>query len=126
MKKIHKLALSYTLFLALSGCASIAGNNTRAVSVNSYPSGATIYVDKQQYGTTPAVITMPTYIYGGKSVTLKKKGFQDQTTMVNSKFQPVALLDIFFWPSFLIDAATGSLVKIDPADLSLTSKLHNS
>jgi hypothetical protein len=111
-------------FLFLTGCASIAGNNTRMVKVESEPAGATIMVDNQNYGVTPAVITLPTYIYGGKSITLRKKGYQDQSMMVNSKFQPVALLDIFLWPTFIIDAATGDLVKIDPANLNLQGKLY--
>jgi len=122
--KIIKLALFCISFLILSGCASIAGNNTRAVKVNSHPAGAGIYVDNQQYGTTPAVITLPSYIYGGKSVTVRKKGYEDQTAMVNAKFQPIALLDILFWPSFLIDAATGNLVRIDPANLNLNYNLQ--
>lgn len=122
--KIIKLVLSYALVLTLSGCASIAGSNTRAVKVDSYPAGAAIYVDNQQYGVTPAIITLPNYIYGGKSVTLRKQGYQDQTAMINSKFQPIALLDILFWPAFIIDGATGDIVKIDPANLNLHYKLQ--
>ena len=122
--KITRLALFCAALLILSGCASIAGDNTRAVKVTSQPTGAAIYVDNQQYCVTPAVVTLPTYIYGGKSLTLKKKGYQDQTMMVNSKFQPIALLDILFWPTFVIDAATGNIVKIDPANLNLNSTLE--
>ncbi len=122
--KLIKLALSFGLFLSLAGCASIAGDNTRSVKVDSYPAGAAIYMDNQQYGVTPAVITLPSYIYGGKAVTLKKRGYQDQTVMVNSKFQPVALLDILFWPAFIVDGMTGNLVKIDPANLNINYKLQ--
>lgn len=118
------MLLASTIALSLSGCASIAGDNTRTVKVDSVPKGAAIYVDNQQYGVTPALITLPTYIYGGKSVTLKKAGYQDQTMMVNSKFQPIALLDILLWPTLLIDAATGNIVKIDPANLYLNTQLH--
>lgn len=121
---IIKKASFLIALLCLSGCASIAGNNTRMVKVESEPAGATIMVDNQNYGVTPAVITLPTYIYGGKSITLRKKGYQDQSMMVNSKFQPIALLDIFLWPTFIIDAATGDLVKIDPANLNLQGKLY--
>ncbi len=120
-----KIVLTCLLSLAITGCASIAGNNTRAIKVASSPAGAAIMVDNQQYGTTPAVITIPNYIYGGKAVTLKKPGYQDQTIVVNSKFQPIALLDIFFWPTFLVDAATGDLVKIDPANLNLNARLQH-
>jgi hypothetical protein len=68
---------------------------------------------------------LPNYIYGGKSVTVRKPGYQDQTVMVNSKFQPVALLDVLFWPGFIVDGATGSLVKIDPATSNIHAKLHH-
>ena len=122
--KMTKLALLCALILSISGCASIAGDNTRAVRVESKPAGAAIYVDNQQYGVTPAVVNLPTYIYGGKSITLKKPGYQEQAMMVNTKFQPIALLDIFFWPTFVIDAATGNLVKIAPADRNLGASLH--
>jgi hypothetical protein len=122
--KTIKTILAIALSFSIVGCASIAGDNTRAVKVDSKPAGAGIYVDNQQYGVTPAVITLPTYIYGGKSVTVRKKGYQDQTQMVNSKFQPIALLDIFFWPTFIIDAATGNLVKVDPANRQLDYNLQ--
>lgn len=122
--KIIKTFTICALLLAITGCASIAGDNSRAVRVESQPAGAAILVDNQQYGITPATVTLPTYIYGGKSVTLKKHGYQDRTMMVNSKFQPIALLDIFFWPTFIIDAATGNIVKIDPATANLNTKLQ--
>lgn len=121
--KFIKLSAVAALAVILSSCASIAGDNTRAVSVTSKPAGAKIYVDNQQYGVTPAVITLPNYIYGGKAVTLKKKGYADQTLAVNTAFQPVAILDILLWPTFLIDGATGNLVKIDPATRNLNTSL---
>ncbi len=122
--KTIKLLAACAVAVVMTGCASIAGSNTRAVNVTSYPSGAAIIVDNQQYGVTPAIITLPNYIYGGKSVTLRKSGYRDQSQMVNSKFQPIALLDILFWPTFFIDAATGDMVKIDPANLNVHAKLE--
>ncbi|OGT47464.1 MAG: hypothetical protein A3E83_01855 [Gammaproteobacteria bacterium RIFCSPHIGHO2_12_FULL_41_20] len=122
--KTLKLGLVSICIALLGGCASIAGDNTRVVKVDSKPSGAAIYVDNQRYGTTPATVTLPTYIYGGKSVTLKKSGYADQSMVVNTKFQPIALLDILAWPTFLIDAATGDLVKIDPANRNLSTHLQ--
>ncbi len=124
LKGFVKHALFCSLLLTLSGCASIAGNNTRMVKVESQPLGAAIYLDNQRYGVTPAVITLPNYIYGGKNILLKKEGYHDQCMMINSSFQPIALLDIFFWPTFLIDAATGYIVKIDPANLNLYAALQ--
>lgn len=121
--KIIKLLTICAAFSLVTGCASIAGDNTRKVSVNSQPAGATVYVDNQQYGTTPAVITLPSYIYGGKNVMLKKKGYRDESMTVNTKFQPIAILDILFWPTFIVDGLTGDLVKIDPANRNLNATL---
>lgn len=123
MKKTIKMLSVCAIISALTGCASIAGDNTRNVAVSSTPAGAGIYVDNQQYGTTPAVITLPSYIYGGKNVTLRKKGYRDESMVVNTKFQPIAILDILLWPTFLVDAATGDLVKIDPANRNINASL---
>lgn len=120
---IAKIGLVSALIATLTGCASIAGDNTRQVRVDSMPQGATIYVDNQAQGTTPSVITMPSYIYGGKNVMLRKRGYQDTSMMVNTSFQPIALLDILFWPTFIVDAATGNIVKIDPATRNLNTRL---
>lgn len=122
MKIIKLISICATISI-LAGCASIAGDNTRKVSVASKPAGATIYVDNQQYGVTPSVITLPSYIYGGKNVMLKKKGYRDESMMVNTKFQPIAILDILLWPTFIVDAVTGDLVKIDPANRDLKATL---
>lgn len=123
MKLFNTCIISILSILTI-GCASIAGNNTRTVKVDSTPAGAEIIVDNQTYGVTPALITLPSYIYGGKTLTLKKQGYKDQTMVVNSQFQPIALLDIFLWPTFFVDAVTGDLVKIDPANLNVHSKLY--
>ena len=111
--------------LLLSGCASMFGDNTRTVSINSNPEGAAIYVDNVQYGTTPAVVSMPSYIYGGKTITFKKAGYETQSMQVNSTFQLVGLWNILNFPlGTIIDLATGDLVKIDPANLQLNAKLQ--
>jgi hypothetical protein len=124
MKKIIKLALTGVAIATLASCASIAGNNSRAVHVTSVPAGAGVYVDNTQYGVTPTTITLPMHIYGGKSVSVRKSGFQEQSKMVNAQFQPIAILDILFWPAIIIDAATGNLVKMDPATTNLDYNLH--
>jgi len=128
MKKIFKrttqiVVLSIT-FLSLTSCATIVGDNTRTVAVDSIPRGAGIYVDGQRCGTTPATVTLPTYIYGGKTLVLKKDGYHEQAMMVNAKFQPCGLWNLLFFPGFLIDGATGNTVKIDPMHLNLTAQLQ--
>lgn len=123
-KRIAQLVVISITFLSLNSCATIAGNNTRTVCVDSQPRGASVYVEGQRFGTTPTVITLPNYIYGGKTVVVKKEGYQDQAMLVNTKFQPCGLWNILFWPGFVIDGATGNTVKIDPFHFNLRAELE--
>jgi PEGA domain-containing protein len=122
-KIIIGLTISSSL-LALSGCATIFGSNTRSVRIDSQPQGAAIYVDDQQCGVTPAVVTLPNYIYGGKTIVLKKDGYKTQSNQIITRFQPITLVNILIWPGFLIDAATGSFVKIDENSLVFNTTLQ--
>lgn len=123
-KNAVNLIIMASSLLMFTGCASVVGSNTRAIKVDSNPQGAAIFVDHQQYGVTPAVVTLPNYVYGGKSICLKKEGYHEQTMMINTQFQPCALWNILFWPGFLIDGATGNLVKVDPANLNVYTTLQ--
>jgi hypothetical protein len=114
----------FAAVLPLHGCATMLGDNMRTVIVDSHPQGAGVYVDGQRQGTTPTTITLPNYIYGGKSILVKKEGYHEQAKMVNAKFQPCGLWNILFLPGFLIDGVTGNIVKIDPASLHLLSELE--
>ena len=110
--------------ISLESCATVAGDNLRTVCVQSHPQGASVFVDGQRQGSTPTTITLPTYIYGGKAIVVKKEGYQDQTMIVNTKFQPCGLWNLLFWPGFIVDGLTGSTVKIDPMNLNMTTELQ--
>lgn len=118
------LLLLSTALLSLHGCATVFGDNVRTINVQSKPPEAEVYIDGQRRGTTPITITLPNDIYGGKSVVIKKEGYHDETMMINTKFQLCGLLDVFFWPTFIIDGVTGNLVKIDPAHRNLCAELR--
>lgn len=124
-KNAAHVAFVSIMLVSVNSCATIAGDNTRSVSVSSTPPGASIYVDGQRYGTTPAVVTLPSYVYGGKTVTLKKEGYNDEVVNLNTKFQPCGLWNLLFLPGFLIDGATGSTVKIDPVSLHVNTGLQS-
>jgi hypothetical protein len=124
ISKTVKLLGTVTLIGITTGCASMFGDNTRQVTVNSQPSGAGIYMDGVRHGTTPAIITLPSHIYGGKVISLRKDGYLEQSATINSKFQPVGLWNILFWPGFIIDGVTGDTVKIDPSSLVVSTNLE--
>jgi hypothetical protein len=116
--------LTLSIFL-LTGCASMFGDNTRQISIKSNPEGAAIFMDGVNYGQTPSIITLPERIYGGKIIELRKPGYQTQSILINSKFQPVGLWNLIspFFLGFAIDGLTGNTVKIDPAQLNTTRDL---
>lgn len=112
--------------LSLVGCASMFGDNTRKITVKSNPAGAGVYVDGVRHGTTPTTVTLNNYVYGGKVISIRKDGYLDEAATINTKFQPVGLFNLFFWPGFLVDAATGNVVKVDPETSNVEVSLQRS
>lgn len=112
MKKILALSLLSSM-IGLTGCATIFGDNSKVVHVDSYPQRAQVYVNSMPAGTTPTMVTVPS-TWSPTVITLKKKGYAEQTAIVGNKFQPVGILNIFFWPGFVIDAISGDMMKVAP------------
>jgi len=119
---INKIALLSIVMAALNGCASIAGDNSKIVHVSSKPEGAKVYANNVPVGTTPTQILVND-TWSPTLITLKKKGYEDTNTQVNTSFQKVGLLNIFFWPGFIIDAATGNMMKVTPESRVINSEL---
>lgn len=106
--------------ISLGGCATMFGDNDRAIKVDSQPEGAQVFFNGNPYGLTPAIITLPSYIYSGNVITVRKDGFYDQSTNINTQFQMVGLWNILtLWVGFAVDAADGNIIKIDPNQKSI-------
>jgi hypothetical protein len=76
MKKIFFILCLFILMLLIPVAASAVGN----ISVTSTPSGATIYIDNVNRGTTSAVIE--NIISGFHTLVLQKAGYQNDTRTV--------------------------------------------
>ena len=123
--QIKQISSLICVVIGITGCASMFGDNTRQVAVNSQPMGASIYMDGKSYGTTPANITLPNYVYGGKTITLKHAGYADQELQINTAFQNAGLWNILNLPiGFIIDGADGNMVKVAPTDTNITTTLQ--
>lgn len=48
---------------------------------------------------------------GPIQVCCKEPGYKPYSGAINSNFNPVTLLDILFWPTFIVDFATGAAQK---------------
>ncbi|EOR96690.1 hypothetical protein ADIARSV_0113 [Arcticibacter svalbardensis MN12-7] len=51
--------------------------------------------------------------FSGQTVVLKKDGFDTRSFRPETAFDAVSVINVFFWPGFIIDAATGSMMKYD-------------
>jgi len=120
--KILLSVLSFSTVLLLSGCASIFGDNNKTVRVNSRPQAAQVYANNMPVGTTPVSVTVPS-TWSPTVLTFKKRGFADQTAQVNTAFQPIGILNVFFWPGFLVDAIAGDTMKIAPESRTVFANL---
>lgn len=117
-------ALLISSTLLITGCATMFGNNTRKVRVDSVPRDAGIYIDGQKQGYTPATVTLPTYIYGGTKIIVKQEDYDDTAIQINSEFQLIGLLNILNgFIGFIIDIADGNVVKISPESLHVDARL---
>jgi len=109
------LIIAISVLPLLSGCSTLFGNNNRLVQVTSQPSGAQVYLNGQPMGTTPATVQVPSP--NNNYVRVEKTGYQSNIQMVDSSFQPVGVLNILFWPGFIVDAVTGDMMKVSNPDM---------
>ena len=124
MKRLFTASYLISMVL-LSGCASIFGDNNKTVQVNSHPQNAQVFANNMPVGTTPVLMTVPS-TWSPTFLTFKKKGFADQTAMVNTTFQPVGALNIFIWPGFIVDAISGNMMKVAPESRAVYVTLSKS
>lgn len=103
---------------SLSGCATIFTGTHDQISVSTEPSGAKLYLNGNDMGRTPVTVPVGRSL-GTTMMTVKKQGYEDKSFALQSSFNTIAILDIFLWPTFIIDAATGSIVKYSQTSYNL-------
>lgn len=116
------VALTASSMVFLSGCATMFGDNSKIVHVNSVPKNAQIFANNVPVGLTPTTISVPN-TWSPTLLTFRKQGYADQATQVNTNFQMIGLLNILFWPGFVIDAISGDMMKISPESRNIDVKL---
>ena len=119
---------------ALGGCATIVGDETHPMPINSQPSDASVVITDEKgtevfRGTTPATVTLQksdgTY-WGGKThtVQLMKDGYQPQTISVTPRPNGwyiagnLVFGGLIGW--FLVDPWNGQMYKLSPPNIEAT------
>lgn len=114
--------LPFCLIFTLSGCATLFGDNEKTVQIHSQPENAQVFANNMPVGTTPLLMTIPS-TWSPTTVIVKKPGYSEQYAQVNTSFQSVGLLNIFWWPGFIVDAITGDMKKVTPESRTIITNL---
>jgi hypothetical protein len=130
----HVIALMAAVAV-LSGCATIAGDSTYPVTLNSSPSEAKFVVSNKSgqevhSGTTPSTVTLKSGAgyFSGERYTVKysKEGYNDGLSVIDSSMSGWYMGNLVFGGllGFLvIDPASGAMWKLpETVSSSLTKK----
>ena len=109
------LALSVSL---LSGCGTLFSGTTDNVAFGSTPPGAKIEINGVSVGRTPTVVNLHRQM-SSPQIMVKLDGYETKSLSVQNSFNMTTLWDIFFFPTFIVDLATGSLMKFDPLNYNI-------
>lgn len=111
------------LVLLLAACATIFTSSSQNISVDSNPKGATIIVNTtggiQVFeGTTPASVHLDRknkYV-----VIVNLEGYREERIQIGQTLNPITIVNLLFWPGFIVDLVTGAVWNLDPDQLFVT------
>ena len=116
----HAIAASFVL-INLLGCAAIFSGKEQKVQVSSMPAQATIFVENERLGTTPATLVLERS--SDHRIDLELPGYRPASVVLTNEFNPVTLgniagcifgLGIPGLIGFAVDFATGAAYKLSP------------
>jgi len=98
--------------LVVVGCATIFTKDSQQITFNSKPKGAHIQVGPYECK-TPCSLLIPK----GKSYSIEAtyKG-QRKVVPLTQKMHGATLVNVLFWPGFVVDSMTDKIEKYDPAE----------
>ena len=102
--------------LLTSSCASIFTGSKRNVLFESEPSGAKVFVNGFEKGTTPVQIK----VKADDRVDFRLDDYKERVVVMDSNFNLVAILNGFSIIGWGIDAITGSLKRVDTKYVKVT------
>ena len=115
MKKLY----IFLIPLIFSSCATLFTSGKANVSLTAKnQDGTTVLVNGLEKGVTPLTIK----VKADDIITFEKDGFQRRQVIVDSKFNTIAILNLFSILGWGIDAITGSLKVPDTRIYTVTLK----
>lgn len=108
MKKITAVVASLML---MSGCSTVIKGNNQAVTFQSEPSAAAIFIDGERIGNTPMTVRLPKN--KKDTVMISKDGYHSVSRDLTKQYDSVTLLNIF-WDLSTTDMITGAAFEYEP------------
>ena len=111
------------LMLLTSGCAAVFTGTTDTVTFDSQPQNAKVLINGLQRGKTPVTVNLKRSL-STTMVSITLEDHEPQYLVLQKEFNFISLFDIFIWPTFIVDAATGAMMKYSPKyyNIELTPK----
>lgn len=100
---------------SLIGCSTLVKGTTQEVMITSHPSGASVFVNNQSFGQTPAVVKLRRT--SNYTILLEMPGFAPYEITLDRK------TNILFWVNIpvlgqVVDALSGSMYELTPAEIN--------
>ena len=118
MKKLKRFLLASSVLL-LTGCASVISGTTQEVHVKVVDADNTMI----KHATCMVVNGSTDYEFDGNPSTItvnknaplvikcRAKGYKQKSTSFGKSFDTTTLVNVLFWPGFLVDGVNGSMHK---------------
>ena len=95
------------------GSATIFTGSTQAITIDSEPGGAKVYIDGQLRGTTPTSVMMDKTLIAEHTIRIQKDGYAVVNVVMERSYNPVSLLSLF-WDLSTTDILTGNVMEYSP------------
>ncbi|MFD0932522.1 PEGA domain-containing protein [Psychroflexus salinarum] len=116
LKRNFSIFIMACVVLLSTSCASIFTGAKRNVLFETEPSGAKVFVNGFEKGTTPTQIK----VKADDKVHFRLDDFTERVVIMDSKFNLVAILNGFSIIGWGVDALTGSLKRVDTKYVKVT------
>ncbi len=122
ISRIQSICALIIIGVALGGCATIFSGTSQNIHVKIIESQTNTLLDNASCTVTDgsggnyAVVGNPGTVRvrrssGGVQVNCRKEGYRQLNTAVGDDFNAVTLVNVLFWPGFIVDAVSGSYRK---------------
>lgn len=107
-------ASMFLIFMILSfclSCATVLTGTRQDIRFDSRPEGADILINGIEKGSTPVTLSLKKPGFSETRVTLRMKGYKDQSFTMDKEFNAISLISLIGILPAVVDLVTGAFVN---------------